>query len=104
MEKKNDDWLQIKKGVQEFIANVSNKTLNEKGIVLSVKSMENSKALKYHTSSMKDKFFLLFVTSVVVITIQYNNLMQYSIPALIITLTELKFHLLVIIYSAVNVF
>ena len=83
---------------------MSNKTLNEKGIVLSVKRMENSKALKYHTSSMKDKFFLLFVTSVVVITIQYNNLMQYSIPALIITLTELKFHLLVIIYSAVKVF
>ena len=46
-----------KKGVQEFIANVSNKTLNEKGIALSVTSMENSKALKYHTSSMKYKFF-----------------------------------------------
>ena len=68
-----------KKGVQEFVANVSNKTLNEKGTVLSVTSMENSKALKCHTSSMKYKFFLLFVTSVVVITIQYNNLMQYSV-------------------------
>ena len=52
----------------------------EKSIVLNVISIENSKALKSHTFSMKQQFFLLFVTSATKTTMQYlkkMNLFRY---------------------------
>ena len=52
----------------------------KRNIALSVISVENPKTLKYDTFSIKHQFFLLLVTCVVVITIQYSqkkNLLRY---------------------------
>ena len=51
----------------------------KKYILLTAMSIGNSKVLKYHEFSVK-QFFLLFVTNVVVIMIQYlkkKNLFAY---------------------------
>ena len=43
----------------------------KKSIILSVINIEDSKTLKYHTFSIKQELFVLFVTSPLVMTIKY---------------------------------
>ena len=47
--------------------------MKKKSVTLSLKSVRNSKTLKFHSPALRHKLFLLFIISVVVRTMKHKN-------------------------------